>query len=463
MVYIKVIDLIFLFWNITTYVFITMAFKNQIQISSFNCTGIKSSREYISTNICINSDIIAMQEMWILPHEVDVCQSIHRDFTGFAKSSVDVEKGPLRGRPYGGLGFLWRSSLDAHVTPVAYEEDRLMGLKVQTDSQALLIINVYMPTHSYQNLDEFMSILGAILSSIQTSECDAFCVVGDFNADLNTIFYRELKKFCDTANMVISDVNALPGDSYTFYSDAHGTTSWLDHICVSENIAQHVNSHRILYGGGTSGHFPLCVTLNLLSTLEEQGSVPSNERSVKWKFNDNEKVNEFKNKLSIELMKNRSSFCFDNNCQRQECKGAIDRYFDSIRDSILSVGSEVFQTKSHKSFVATPGWNEHVREHNERARSDFLLWRSLGSPREGEAAARMRASRAQFKLALRECRASESRMRAEALAQKLAAKDITGLCPVIAVRDGGVRLHSRLWHRWSLVLRGDGRQELLGG
>ena len=44
-----------------------------------------------------------------------------------------------------------------------------------------------------------------------------------------------------------------------------------------------------------------------------------------------------------------------------------------------------------------------------------------------------------------------------------AAKDITGLCPVIAVRDGGVRLHSRLWHRWSLVLRGDGRQELLGG
>ena len=106
-----------------------MAVKSSIKISSFNCTGIKSSIDYISNDMCGQSDIIALQELWIYPDEVELCQNIHKDFTGFAKSSVDVERGPLRGRPYGGLGFLWRSSLDAHVTPVAFEEDRLMGLR----------------------------------------------------------------------------------------------------------------------------------------------------------------------------------------------------------------------------------------------------------------------------------------------------------------------------------------------
>ena len=134
-----------------------MAPKTTIHISSFNCTGMKSSLEYISKSICSQSDIIALQEMWILPNEVELCKTVHNEFTGFSKSSVDVEKGVLRGRPYGGLGFLWRSTLDAHVTPVAMEEDRLLGLKVKTDTQELLIINVYMPTQNNQNYDEYVN------------------------------------------------------------------------------------------------------------------------------------------------------------------------------------------------------------------------------------------------------------------------------------------------------------------
>ena len=32
---------------------------------------------------------------------------------------------------------------------------------------------------------------------------------------------------------------------------------------------------------------------------------------------------------------------------------------------------------------------------------------------------------------------------------------------VVALREGSARLHSRLWHRWGIVLRRDARQDLL--
>ena len=66
-----------------------------------------------------------------------------------------------------------------------------------------------------------------------------------------------------------------------------------------------------------------------------------------------------------------------------------------------------------------------MRNHHHIARETFLEWRRSGSPREGPEAYRMREARATFKRALRECRREEARMREEALAAKLADKDMS--------------------------------------
>ena len=115
-----------------------MAVSNQLNISSFNCTGVKSSIEYVAGSICPKYNIIALQELWIMPHELDVINDVHGEF----KSSVDVECGVLRGRPYGGLGFMWHRSLDAHVTPVPLEDDRLMAHRIYNSTHFILLINV---------------------------------------------------------------------------------------------------------------------------------------------------------------------------------------------------------------------------------------------------------------------------------------------------------------------------------
>ena len=56
----------------------------------------------------------------------------------------------------------------------------------------------------------------------------------------------------------------------------------------------------------------------------------------------------------------------------------------------------------------------------------FLLWRSNGSPRQGEIPVPMRKSRATFKLALRWCRQNELKNKLQAMATKLADRDTRG-------------------------------------
>ena len=82
----------------------------------------------------------------------------------------------------------------------------------------------------------------------------------------------------------------------------------------------------------------------------------------------------------------------------------IDNFYHELSNTIKAVGREVFGTSTSNKFDIVPGWKEFVKQYHQEAREAFLAWRSTGSPREGPSAERMRATRARFKLALRECK-----------------------------------------------------------
>ena len=81
--------------------------NTQTRLVSFNCSGFKSSKDYICNILLGSSDIVALQETWLLPHEVALPETLSADFQSFSSSFVNVEDGLLRGRPFGGLSFLW--------------------------------------------------------------------------------------------------------------------------------------------------------------------------------------------------------------------------------------------------------------------------------------------------------------------------------------------------------------------
>ena len=93
----------------------------------------------------------------------------------------------------------------------------------------------YLGHRNSENYDEFMGYLGMVHSIIQESDVSSVFVIGDWNAEINanSVFGSELSSFCTDHSYVISDIEHLGIDSgsFTFFSEAHGSTSWIDH-CV---------------------------------------------------------------------------------------------------------------------------------------------------------------------------------------------------------------------------------------
>ena len=96
---------------------------NKIKLCTYNCTVFKSSECFISEKLCGDYNLIALQETWLLPHELQRCDNLHEKFCAFATSAVDTERGMLRGRPYGGLAWMWSQELNARVKPMEQGDD----------------------------------------------------------------------------------------------------------------------------------------------------------------------------------------------------------------------------------------------------------------------------------------------------------------------------------------------------
>ena len=70
-----------------------------------------------------------------------------------------------------------------------------------------------------------------------------------------------------------------------------------------------------------------------------------------------------------------------------------------------------------------PGFNEHLKVLHGKARECYLVWKDVGRPRTGDVHNDMRVSWLRFKYVLRQSRANEEMMRANALAHSLSSRD----------------------------------------
>lgn len=419
--------------------------SSNMRIVSFNCAGFKSSKDYICNSFLRNTDIIALQETWLMPHEISLPGTVSDDFHSFSTSSVNVGDGLLRGRPFGGLTFLWNKKLSKVARIINYDDNRLLGLLCDFDERSVLFLNVYLPTQSPDNYDEFMSYVGKIVSIANDPEIDAMCILGDFNAFPGSGHFRELENACLENDLVIADVAALPVNSYTHVNNNSSSCSWIDHVVVSRNVVSNFKDYFIRYGTPTSDHFPMgCTFCPGWNMIADNDAI--NEDRISWDFRDENKKLMFRQLLEyrLERFELLIPFCNGVDCVYDSHCLDIEMFYSRLRKIILEVAESVFGRKSRNRYVV-PGWNVYVSEAHEEARRDFLYWRSVGSPREGPVAFVMRRSRSRFKLALRECKREESRMRAEALAAKMLAgnssgfwHDIHNMCPQRSSRAGRI-------------------------
>ena len=65
--------------------------------------------------------------------------NIHGVFAAFGISSVDSSKTNLSGRPYGRLAILWSKSISPNNSFKPFEDNRLIGIEINTLNAKLLI------------------------------------------------------------------------------------------------------------------------------------------------------------------------------------------------------------------------------------------------------------------------------------------------------------------------------------
>ncbi|CAH4002158.1 unnamed protein product [Pieris brassicae] len=204
------------------------------KIMSFNCKSLKRSMDCIRL-LSTQVDIIALQETWLLPTEVPDLGLVNIDFSYFGKSAMDISSGLLHGRPYGGVGLLWKNDSFQSVSVIPCVSERIVAIKVSVAERSMLFFNVYRPTNEIDNLCELVECLSEISAIVENENIESIYVLGDFNAHPGQLFGNELLSFCAEQNWLCADIERLGIDSksYTYTSDAHGTCSWLDHCLTT--------------------------------------------------------------------------------------------------------------------------------------------------------------------------------------------------------------------------------------
>ena len=394
-----------------------------LRFVSYNCNSLKSRRKEVY-ELCENADFVLLQEHWLRSDEIAVLKTIHPDFDAFGVSAVDIEKELLVGRPYGGVAILFRKCLLPYISQVEYKDPRIIAIKLCSDTCNTLVACVYLPYDVSDNFELYVDYLGRLQMLIEQHDSSKVIIAGDFNAHPSKPFGREFLGFTEENSLCVCDLEMCDDNTFTCVSDAHGSTSWLDHVVVTQSSRSCLHDVSVLYEVIGSDHRPLTFMYDVNMSDDIPGERSTHRASlphIDWKKCTRQELGAYLERTE-ELL---SSIVVPNdliNCSNQMCteplhRQSIDILYEHIIEALRSAADSTLKSKSSKCPFNVPGWNDHVADLHHIAREAFLMWRCNRTPRQGPLFEAMRQSRARFKHALRLCRRQEEQLRADAIAR----------------------------------------------
>ena len=341
-------------------------------------------------------------------------------------SSTDDCEGIRVGRPYGGLGILWRKSLGQSCNVKPLDDPRLLLLEITLNNeQCLLLLNVYLPYDDGSNLEEYQMYLAKVSSYLDGIYAAAF---GDFNGNIisnNHRFGKELVQFCENESLVMSDYITGDKNMVTYYSDSHDTVAWLDHMVSTHNLHSLIRRVWVDNTLVTSDHFPLFVEISLEGLNVSQRPPCSStlcHSKINWsRMSQDQKnayVKESSRLLSDVVIDHSLILCDDVSCNDPGHTSAIERLYQGIVSAMHEAG-HTCSTQKEKCYKQVADWHEVCAESHTQARDAFHLWCTNGRPRSGPIYQLMKSKRTEFKMAIRKCKEVKEQKESDRLALKL--------------------------------------------
>jgi len=107
--------------------------------------------------------------------------------------------------------------------------------------------------------------------------------VWDFNAGATNTFGGLIEDFCMENDLIISDYALLPQDTFTYISDAHNTTTWIDHFVSSFSVHQAIFNMDVLTECILSDHRAVAVSIQCSNLSELDDEVMEHQpRRIDW-------------------------------------------------------------------------------------------------------------------------------------------------------------------------------------
>ena len=128
-----------------------------------------------------------MQEIWLPERNLDELDTIHQEYMSVGVSGMTSTE-ILHGRPYGGVGIIWKKSIAHMVKPVKCNSNRVCCVKLMLpDNFNILLINCYMPCDNYKQHEVDIAFQQAVddIEEVVIKNDDVVSIIlaGDINVD----------------------------------------------------------------------------------------------------------------------------------------------------------------------------------------------------------------------------------------------------------------------------------------
>ena len=389
--------------------FIVEMAGSEFNIVTYNQRGLNNGYSGLH-DLCNNPKtmLIAIQEHWLTPNRLHELNNIHPDFVGYGISSMTnhLQSGIYRGRPYGGVGFLWRKTFASRIC-MGHKTDsgRCLSLSLNLDCGKVIdIISVYFPCFSNSveyttQLDDCMSFIEDVLIKGRD-----VIVLGDVNFECqsNNAGYKQCASVLASYGMRHCDEFITDVKPVTYFDENLNHSSFIDHMFISDSFRSRVVGAEI-YDSGTnlSDHRPLVYTLHLtLTTMPARSTrrVPTKRYSWRWDKSD---LNTYYEQTYCELQSiDIPDYCdCKNDCRLAEHRYTINKYYSDIVCALQKAASLSIKRVPCRSLK--PYWNEHLDKLKEDSVFWHRLWVDAGRPSSGTVQQIRLSCKARYKLAIR--------------------------------------------------------------
>ena len=403
-----------------------------INFCSYNVKDFNQTKYDTIRNLFHENTFLLIQETWLSEDEFII--RFKNEFPGsecISANKMDTDE--IRaGRRYGGVGICYQTKVKCKIENVTTSSKCICAQKIIIDEMCLLLINVYMPCSDNRDaLDEYASILQEISTLCIQIATPHIIIGGDWNADLSrndgrTKLFREFISQENLFNPLNLNIANVP---YTFScakSDDTIAYSTIDHFLISPGLANTVDH----YEGSTqynnvSDHVPLI--LNLSIDLEfHKTSKREFKPCVQWYKCDDNDINNYKTTLDQSLLTinpNHDAL----KCKQYKCINHLEYIHELYSDIISNMSNSSKRSLPHTSRKnvrkVIPGWNEHVKEHSDRAKLWHEIWVAMDRPRDGYLAKIRRKTRLRYHYAIRKIVRKDTKLRNDRFAEAISNND----------------------------------------